>query len=454
MTRANSIRAALAALIVAGAGLLGPGAAALETRSVPTFAVEPGWPKVPPTSGSSATCPASPFGCAGRRLGACIGRARCRARRRRAEPRRPSWRSDPGRQFRRGLGRRRAAATSGPSASTASIIDPKGFVWIGGINCPGLRLPAGEAGGWTTSCRKWHDRTASSCCRSATATRSKWQRRHRRTCVVPPTPWATMRPDQRDVLRGRRLRQPPRHRVRCTRAARSSGCGGYLRQQARWTTTKCKDVTKPDFQASARSSNFSIVHSRVANERDGAWPTARTGGSRCSPTTAVREADGQDRHPVCTQRGVVARPGATQFARRRRQGLADEIDILRWIAARAHSPHDFKKIGGIDIVVHHYDKPSQIRSRLAARREHPCLPRVPRIGLPDRDHVEHARAARFVAPHGFHVGKSRALHLIPDHAGFHDALRIREIRRRFHRRRHGPGSDSCGVPKRFTRITG
>src|SRR5438309_6323929 len=61
------------------------------------------------------------------------------------------------------------------------------------------------------------------------------------------------------------------------------------------------------------------------------------------------------------------------------------------------------------------------------------LPRMAGIRLLDGDDVEHARTARLVPPHALHARQPGALDLVPDHAGFHDALRIRKIRWRDHR---------------------
>src|SRR3989449_9855629 len=61
------------------------------------------------------------------------------------------------------------------------------------------------------------------------------------------------------------------------------------------------------------------------------------------------------------------------------------------------------------------------------------LLRMAGVGLLDRDDVEHARAARLVDPHAAHAGEAGALDLVPDHAGLHDALGVREVRRRQHR---------------------
>src|SRR2546427_9474297 len=62
---------------------------------------------------------------------------------------------------------------------------------------------------------------------------------------------------------------------------------------------------------------------------------------------------------------------------------------------------------------------------------------MPGIGLLDCDDVEHARAARFMAPDTLYAAQPRALDLVPDHPGLHHALAVGEIRRRAHRRGHG-----------------
>src|SRR5438034_7912721 len=104
--------------------------------------------------------------------------------------------------------------------------------------------------------------------------------------------------------------------------------------------------------------------------------------------------------------------------------LADEVDVLGRIAARAHRPHHFIQIGRVDVLVHHHDEAPEVRARLAARREHRGLLRMPGVSLLDRDHVEHAGAADLVHPDAAHTAQPGALDLIPDHAGLHHALRV------------------------------
>src|SRR5204863_1579923 len=114
-------------------------------------------------------------------------------------------------------------------------------------------------------------------------------------------------------------------------------------------------------------------------------------------------------------------------------GAAYDVDVLGRIAARAHRPDHFLEVGRIDIVVHHHDKAAEIGAGLAARGEQRRLLRVAGERLLDRDDVEHARAAGFVHPDAFHAAEAGALDFVPDHAGLHYALGIREVRRRHHR---------------------
>ena len=141
------------------------------------------------------------------------------------------------------VGRRRAAATTGREREHGIHIDYKGFVWIGGNNCPsnglaGLKPVADDQLLKFTPGRQVRhaDRPQQP---------EQGQRRHRQ--CAPRRRRAGLSADQRAVRR-RRLRQSPRHRVRC-RHRRVQAHVGRVRQQAggrRSLRHRAPDRTSPD----------------------------------------------------------------------------------------------------------------------------------------------------------------------------------------------------------------
>src|SRR5262249_6129951 len=138
MMQAKPGRAVLIALIaVAGLGGLSGRQAAAQTRSLPTFAVEQGWPKVPPQwklgDISSIAIDAQ-------------GNAWVLQRPRTLKPAPAAMAAPPVIEF--DPAGNYIKAWGGPGSGYEWIerehgihIDYKGFVWIGGNNCPGLNLP-------------------------------------------------------------------------------------------------------------------------------------------------------------------------------------------------------------------------------------------------------------------------------------------------------------------------
>src|SRR5437016_8197350 len=114
-------------------------------------------------------------------------------------------------------------------------------------------------------------------------------------------------------------------------------------------------------------------------------------------------------------------------------GAAQDVDVLGRVAARAHRPEDLVEVRRVDVVVDDHHEAAEVGARLAACGQQRRLLRMAGVGLLDRDDVEHARAARLVHPHAAHAGEAGALDLVPDHARLHDALGVREVRRRQHR---------------------
>ena len=179
-------------------------------------------------------------------------------------------------------------------------VDYKGFVWIGGNNCPTNGLP-GSSRLPTTNAEVHAGRQVRHADRPQQS--EQGQRGHaepapRRGCVGASA-------DQRTVRR-RRLRQSPRRRVR-RRHRRVQADVGRVRQQAGGRRPlRGGDAEK--LPGGPGPQNFSIVHAiRVA--KDGMVYVADRENRRVQIVHGrrqVREAAGEDRHAVCARPGVVA----------------------------------------------------------------------------------------------------------------------------------------------------
>jgi hypothetical protein len=137
MKHANPHRAVLIALVAASLGGLTVGSARAQSRSVPTFAVEPGWPKVPAQwkLGDVSSIAVDAQGNAW-----VLHRPRTLKPQDAVTAAPPVLEFDPAGNF--------IKAWGGPGSGYEWVerehgiyVDGKGFVWIGGNNCPGLKLP-------------------------------------------------------------------------------------------------------------------------------------------------------------------------------------------------------------------------------------------------------------------------------------------------------------------------
>jgi len=137
MTSTNTSRALLLVTAIAAGVPLLAGKATAQTRSVPIFAVEQGWPKVPPQwklgDVSSIATDAQGNAWVLHRPRTLKGDDL-----KKAAP--PVLEFDPAGNFIKAWG------GNGPGYEWVERehgihIDYKGFVWIGGNNCPGLKLP-------------------------------------------------------------------------------------------------------------------------------------------------------------------------------------------------------------------------------------------------------------------------------------------------------------------------
>ncbi len=137
------------------------------------------------------------------------------------------------------------ATTSRPGAATATAmngrerehgihIDNKGFVWLGGNNCPTNGMPGPQAGRRRSAPEVYAGRQVRHADRQSNQSKGNDDTRnlHR-----PADVWVH-RADQR-VVRGRRLWQSPRRGLRCRIAAPSSGCGARS-ATSRWTMTTAR----------------------------------------------------------------------------------------------------------------------------------------------------------------------------------------------------------------------
>ena len=158
------------------------------------------------------------------------------------------------------VGRRRARATSGPSASTASTSTTKAS--SGSAATTARQRPARAQAGGRRSAPEVHAGRQVRACRSARAIRAK-------ATPTPPTctaPADALGPpaDQRAVRR-RRLRQPSRHRVR-RRHRRVQAHVGRIRQQA-GRRRPLRDRQRHKNFTDPGPDQFSIVHAiRVAKD--------------------------------------------------------------------------------------------------------------------------------------------------------------------------------------------
>ena len=134
--------------------------------------------------------------------------AHAQARRdRRQRPRRPSWCSIRTATSSR-AGAAKARATNGRSASTGIHIDPKGFVWIGGNQCPTSGLAGLKPVGRRCAAQVHHRRQV----RAADRQEQPEQGRRRHREPAPRSRRVGLCAHERSIRR-RRLRQSSRHRV-------------------------------------------------------------------------------------------------------------------------------------------------------------------------------------------------------------------------------------------------
>src|SRR5437870_5014204 len=82
----------------------------------------------------------------------------------------------------------------------------------------------------------------------------------------------------------------------------------------------------------------------------------------------------------------------------------DDFDGLFRITPGRHCPENVELARGVNIVIDDYDESPVVSSAQDLRCEKEGLPRVARIGLFNRDHVEETADAGFERPDSFHIG--------------------------------------------------
>ena len=250
-----------------------------QPRSLPIFEVDRAWPKVP-AKWKLGDRVELRHRRAGQRLApASSAHAQARAGR-------DGGAAGDGVRHRRAISSRRGAApataTSGPSASTASTSTAKGFVWLSGNNCPtngirGLKPVADDQLLKFTQDGKFVMQIGHS---NQSKGNADTQNVHRAADVVGASA------DQRGVRR-RRLRQSPRHRVRC-RHRRVQADVGRVRQQAGGRRPlrggHAEELLDGSGPAQLQHRPRASAWRRTAWSM---WPIARTGAcSRSRPTAS------------------------------------------------------------------------------------------------------------------------------------------------------------------------
>src|SRR5262245_4912360 len=223
-------------------------------------------------------------------------------------------------------------------------------------------------------------------------------------------------------------------------SAKESGMAGSLRQLWQWTGSSGWRIASSEWRIESLTSRRSRGRLFVSGASDLAEKIGEFVLDLLPQLGARARDHGKIRKALEWPAGIDdgARIGRACLVEhgieRSAPGAAHEFDVVGRVAARAHRPHHVEQVGRIDILVDHDDEAPEIGGRLAAGRQQPRLARMAGIGLLDSDDVEHARAAEFVHPHAGDPRQSRALDLVPDHAGFHHAFAEGEIGRRAHRR--------------------
>ena len=232
-----------------------------------------------------------------------------------------------GRQLRHGRGAARLPATSGPSANTASTSTRRGFVWIGGNNCPtngiaGLKPVADDQLLKLTPDGKLVLQIGKSNQSKGNAdTRERAPRRRR----LGPCA------DQRGVRR-RRLRQPPRGRVRRHHRRVQADVGRVRRAPDGRRPLRGGDA-EDGRRIRGRRTSASSTRCASRATASSTWPTARTGA--CSRSRSRAGSSSSSSRPTRRSRATWrCRPIATSGSSTSATATTSSIVDRRTLDAR------------------------------------------------------------------------------------------------------------------------
>ena len=93
---------------------------------------------------------------------------------------------------------------------------------------------------------------------------------------------------------------------------------------------------------------------------------------------------------------------------RRAPGIADDVDLLRRLAAGRDRPHDVGEVGRVDVLVHHHDDAPHVA--VGGGDQRGALGMAV-IALLERDHRHQLRD---VLPDADHVGDAGGFEILPD----------------------------------------
>src|SRR6516165_283031 len=92
----------------------------------------------------------------------------------------------------------------------------------------------------------------------------------------------------------------------------------------------------------------------------------------------------------------------------------DNVDLIAWIATRAHGPNDVVYVGRVDVIVHDDGPAIAISPSVAMRCHHASLFGVSAVELLDGHRQHETASAGLVRPHAFNLGDACGFKLIPD----------------------------------------
>jgi len=98
---------------------------------------------------------------------------------------------------------------------------------------------------------------------------------------------------------------------------------------------------------------------------------------------------------------------------RRTPAPVNDVDLIAWIAARAHRPNHVVEVGRIDVIVDHDGPAVVVGASMAMRGHHAGLLGMAAVKRLDRDHEHEPTATGFMRPHPLHARDARRFELVP-----------------------------------------